>query len=172
MAFLPKEKILIEADVYTPPATPAEGAPTTAAAGPVNPSTANLVDNVEKLKLDFETILPLHGPGAASRADLYTAIRKPMPPISQILSAQPPAAGGRGQRAAAAAPGSAPKPDGKQILETACTTCHTLARVSSLKLTKPEWVTMVDKMKGRGAELSEEDTSAVVEYLVKTYGLP
>jgi glyoxylase-like metal-dependent hydrolase (beta-lactamase superfamily II) len=56
MAFLPKEKLLIEADVYTPPnaaaATPA----------PINPSTVNTVENVERLKLDFETILPLHGP--------------------------------------------------------------------------------------------------------------
>jgi cytochrome c5 len=133
----------------------------------------NLVDNVEKLKLNFETILPLHGPGAATRAELYAAVRKPMPPISQILSAvPPPAAGGRGgQRAAVAAPAPA-KADGKQILENACTACHTLARVQNLKLTKPEWQGMVDRMKGRGAEVSDEDTVALVDYLTKTYGLP
>jgi glyoxylase-like metal-dependent hydrolase (beta-lactamase superfamily II) len=172
MAFLPKEKILIEVDVYTPPAPPSAGA----APGPapaVTPAVLNLVDNVEKLKLDFETILPLHGPGAATRADLYAAVRKPMPPISQILSAAPPsAAGGRGgQRAAVTAPAPV-KTDGKQILENACTACHTLARVQNLKLTKPEWQGMVDRMKGRGAEVSDEDTAALVDYLTKTYGLP
>src|SRR6185503_5098842 len=39
MAYLPTEKILVEVDVYTPPA--ADAPPATA----VNPSTTNLVDN-------------------------------------------------------------------------------------------------------------------------------
>jgi hypothetical protein len=136
----------------------------------------NLVDNVERLKLDYETILPLHGPGKVPRADLYAAARKTMPSISEILSAQPPSAGGGGrggQRAIAAAPTPVQvKADGKQILENACTTCHTLARVQNLKLTKPEWQGMVDRMKGRGAEVSDGDTAILVDYLTKTYGLP
>src|SRR4029077_18111933 len=69
LAFLPKEKILIEVDVFTPQNAGA-------AAQPVNPNTVNLPENAERLKLDFETILPLHGPGAATRADLYKAINK------------------------------------------------------------------------------------------------
>jgi hypothetical protein len=28
----------------------------------------------------------------------------------------------------------------------------------------------VDRMKGRGAEISDEDTSTLVDYLAKTYG--
>jgi glyoxylase-like metal-dependent hydrolase (beta-lactamase superfamily II) len=168
LAFLPNEKILIEADVYTPPNSAA--APATAPP-PVSPAALNLVDNVEKLKLDFETILPLHGPGAVPRSALYAAVRKPVPSISDILSAQPPAAaGGRGQRAAAAVAAPAAS-DGRQILENACTACHTLARVQNLKLTKPEWQGMVDRMKGRGAEVSDEDTAVLVDYLTKTYGL-
>jgi hypothetical protein len=31
---------------------------------------------------------------------------------------------------------------------------------------------MVDRMKGRGAEVSDEDTATLVDYLTKTYGLP
>jgi glyoxylase-like metal-dependent hydrolase (beta-lactamase superfamily II) len=164
LAFLPKEKILIEADVYTPQTQPATNSPVSRAA-------SNLVDNVERLKLDFETILPLEGPGAVSRADLYAAVRKPVPSITQILSAQPPAAagGGRGQRAAATA-SAASAADGKLILEGGCTTCHTLARVQNLKLTKPEWQGIVDRMKGRGAEISDEDTAVLVDYLTKTFG--
>ncbi len=70
MAYLPNERILIEVDVYTPPA-PNAPAPTA-----VNPNTENLVANVERLKLDFERILPLHGPGVAMKADLYRAVGK------------------------------------------------------------------------------------------------
>jgi glyoxylase-like metal-dependent hydrolase (beta-lactamase superfamily II) len=75
MAYLPKERILIEVDVYTPqnPGTPVP------APGAVNPNTVNLVENVEKLKLDFDRILPLHGPGAATKADLYKAAGKATP---------------------------------------------------------------------------------------------
>ena len=159
LAFLPHEKILIEADVYTPPAA-------NAAPAAVNPGTVNLVDNVERLKLDFEEILPLHGPGAVMRADLYAAIRKPAPSITEILSAQPPvAAGGRGGRAAVLAP-----PDPKQILEKGCTSCHDLNRVTSKNLSQAEWQGVVDQMKGRGAEVSDAETSILIDYLVKTYG--
>jgi len=76
MAYLPKEKILVEVDVYTPPVA---NAPAPAATVPPNPLTVNLVENVERLKLDFEKILPLHGPGAVTKADLYKAAGKPNP---------------------------------------------------------------------------------------------
>jgi glyoxylase-like metal-dependent hydrolase (beta-lactamase superfamily II) len=168
MAFLPKEKILIEADVYTP-ANPTAGgaAPVLAAVPAVNPNTLNLVDNVERLKLDFETILPLHGPGSVTRAELYAAVRKPLPNISDILKAAPVVAqGGRGGRGA----GAAASDPGAQILEAGCTGCHNLARVQSKNLTSAEWQGIVDRMKGRGAEISDEDTSALVDYLAKAYG--
>jgi glyoxylase-like metal-dependent hydrolase (beta-lactamase superfamily II) len=169
LAYLPKEKILVEVDVYTPPAAPAANAPAPASApAPVNPNTLNLVDNVEKLKLDFETILPLHGPGAVTRGDLYAAVRKPVPSISDILKAAPVVAqgGGRGGRG----PAGGSSDPAAQILENGCTGCHNLARVQSQHLTSAEWQGMVDRMKARGAEISDEDTSALVDYLAKTYG--
>jgi len=70
MAYLPKEKILVEVDVYTPP-NPGAALPATP-----NPATVNLVANVEKLKLDVERILPLHGPGVVTKADMYKAAGK------------------------------------------------------------------------------------------------
>jgi glyoxylase-like metal-dependent hydrolase (beta-lactamase superfamily II) len=159
LAFLPKDKILIEVDVYTPLAA-------NAAPAAVNPDTVNLVDNIERLKLDFDRILPLHGPGAVTRADLYAAIRKPVPSITEILLTQPQvAAGGRGGRGAAPAP-----PDPKDILEKGCTSCHDLNRVTSKNLSQAEWQGVVDQMKGRGAELSDAETSILIDYLVKTYG--
>jgi hypothetical protein len=45
----------------------------------ISPSTTNLVANIERLKLDVEKILPLHGPGVATRADLYKAAGKAVP---------------------------------------------------------------------------------------------
>lgn len=66
--YLPAEKILIEADAYTPTAA---GVP--APASP-NPYSVNLYDNIQKLKLDVEQIAALHGPRVVTLADLRTAI--------------------------------------------------------------------------------------------------
>src|SRR5207237_3323782 len=104
MAFLPKEKILVEVDMYTPPAA---NAPAPAANAPVNPNALALLDNLEKLRLDFDTILPLHGPGKVTRADLYAFVKQPLVPVSSLPDPNAPAgeaggwgAGGRGARGA------------------------------------------------------------------------
>lgn len=55
MGYLPNEKILIEADAFSP------RSPTITTPASINPSTRNLWDNIEALKLDVATILPLHG---------------------------------------------------------------------------------------------------------------
>ena len=55
MAYLPRERILIEADIYTPPAAEAQM--------PAMPPRAavNLYDNIRAYKLEPMTIAPLHG---------------------------------------------------------------------------------------------------------------
>jgi len=68
MVYLPKEKILVEGDAYTPPA--ANVPPPTAA----NPFAVNLDENISRLKLDVKQIAPLHGPGVATMADLKAFI--------------------------------------------------------------------------------------------------
>ncbi len=55
MVYLPKEKFLIEADAYTPPA------PNAAPMSPPSPFTVSLMDNVTKQGLAVDQILPLHG---------------------------------------------------------------------------------------------------------------
>lgn len=55
MAYLPKQKILVEADAYNP------GAPTAPVPNPPNPFTVNLVDNIQRLKLDVTKGLGIHG---------------------------------------------------------------------------------------------------------------
>jgi glyoxylase-like metal-dependent hydrolase (beta-lactamase superfamily II) len=55
IAYLPAEKIVIEADMYTPPAAGAAAPPATAA-------MKTFLNNVRRLKLDVSTIVPIHGP--------------------------------------------------------------------------------------------------------------
>jgi glyoxylase-like metal-dependent hydrolase (beta-lactamase superfamily II) len=55
IAYLPKEKIVIEADMYnTPPAGTPAPSPTAAA--------KTFLNNVRRLKLDISTLAPIHGP--------------------------------------------------------------------------------------------------------------
>ncbi len=55
LVYLPKEKILVEADAFTPPP------PNTAPPAIPNANNVNLVDNIARLGLSVERILPLHG---------------------------------------------------------------------------------------------------------------
>jgi glyoxylase-like metal-dependent hydrolase (beta-lactamase superfamily II) len=55
IAYLPKEKILINADLYSPPA---QGAPPPAAP---TPSMVTLAQNIQRLKLDVTQHVPIHG---------------------------------------------------------------------------------------------------------------
>jgi len=55
MAYVPKEKILVQVDVYAPLA------PNAAPPATPNPGTVNLYENIEKLKLDVGPIASLHG---------------------------------------------------------------------------------------------------------------
>jgi len=63
MVYLPGEKVLIEADAYSPTA---DTAPPTS----VNPYAVNLLENIEKLKLDVLHIAALHGPRLTTMEDL------------------------------------------------------------------------------------------------------
>ena len=67
IVYLPKEKLLIEADAFTP------GAPNSPPPAVVNDNHANLVQNIERLGLNVERILPLHG-RVVPLAVLHTAI--------------------------------------------------------------------------------------------------
>ena len=71
MVYLPAEKLLIEADAYTP------GAPGAAPPAQPNGNNVNLVQNIERLKLNVDRILPLHG-RMVPLTELYTMVgRKP-----------------------------------------------------------------------------------------------
>jgi glyoxylase-like metal-dependent hydrolase (beta-lactamase superfamily II) len=69
MVYLPKERLLIEADAFTP--VPA-GASQRAVP---NPFSVNLNENIERLNLSVDRILPLHG-RIVPLAELLRAIGK------------------------------------------------------------------------------------------------
>ena len=71
LAYLPNDKVLIEADAYTPLAANAP-VPTS-----LNPYAANLYENVQKLNLNVEKIAALHGPRIVGLADLQAYIGIP-----------------------------------------------------------------------------------------------
>ncbi len=72
MVYLPREKLLIEADAFTPPA------PNTPPPAVANANNVNLVDNIERLKLAVDRILPLHG-RVVPTSELYVATRRTPP---------------------------------------------------------------------------------------------
>ena len=55
MVYLPKERLLIEADAFTP------GPPNAPVPAIINPLSVNLADNIARLNLPVDRILPLHG---------------------------------------------------------------------------------------------------------------
>jgi glyoxylase-like metal-dependent hydrolase (beta-lactamase superfamily II) len=56
VAYLPKEKVLFEADAYNPQPT------TVTPPSPPSPYTLSLLDNIRRLKLDVQRIVPVHYP--------------------------------------------------------------------------------------------------------------
>jgi len=73
IAYLPKEKVLLEADAYNP--QPANATPPS----PPSPYTLALVANIERLKLDVNRIIPVHYPAdnrVVTRAELMRWIGK------------------------------------------------------------------------------------------------
>src|ERR1019366_165254 len=73
MAYLPKKKILVEADEFN---VGQANAPTPAT---INPYHANLLANIERLKLDVDRIIPIHLPGdnrKVTMTELRTAAGK------------------------------------------------------------------------------------------------
>jgi glyoxylase-like metal-dependent hydrolase (beta-lactamase superfamily II) len=67
MVWLPREKILIEADAYTP------GAPNSPPPSPLDANQQNLVMNIGRVSLDPAQILPLHG-RMVPIAELYRSV--------------------------------------------------------------------------------------------------
>ena len=72
MVYLPRERLLVEADSFTP------GPPNAPAPAQPNPNHTNLVDNLARLDLPVDRILPLHG-RVVPLTELYVAVGQSPP---------------------------------------------------------------------------------------------
>jgi len=58
------------------------------------------------------------------------------------------------------------------LVTTACAACHTLDRVNNKKADYAGWTATVTRMKGSGANLTDEQVPLVVDYLTRNAGTP
>jgi competence protein ComEA len=63
-----------------------------------------------------------------------------------------------------------PDGPGKDVVVKACTSCHDVDNIISNKHTKEEWKAVVDTMIGYGAEITDEQSAIIVDYLTKYFG--
>jgi mono/diheme cytochrome c family protein len=72
--------------------------------------------------------------------------------------------------AATPAPTSTPEVhEGKAIVAVRCIGCHEIGRVNNAKYDREGWQRTVDRMKLSGAQLTDEQTELVVDYLALTF---
>jgi Photosynthetic reaction centre cytochrome C subunit len=77
-----------------------------------------------------------------------------------------------GQAPDGAAPAGKAGPDTvvANLVNTVCTSCHTLERVNNKKGDSDAWTTTVNRMKDKGAAVTDEQVPLLVEYLMKNAG--
>lgn len=63
-----------------------------------------------------------------------------------------------------------PDGEGKDLVENVCTSCHDLDTAVDTKRTEDEWKKVVDTMKSRGAEATDQEFATIVKYLTKYFG--
>ena len=59
--------------------------------------------------------------------------------------------------------------DGKTILEAKCQSCHSLAPIYNTQQTVNGWTQIVDNMIQRGASLTADERTTLINYLAATY---
>ena len=63
-----------------------------------------------------------------------------------------------------------PDGKGKDKVEMVCGACHGLEGVMAMNNNKSAWQDLIEDMRGRGADGSEEDFKTIATYLAKYYG--
>jgi hypothetical protein len=56
------------------------------------------------------------------------------------------------------------------MLQDRCTRCHTLDRVQTASKSLAQWQITVERMRAKGAELTDDEVQVLIEYLADTYG--
>ena len=61
-------------------------------------------------------------------------------------------------------------PEARRLLDRACTTCHELERINSMRKTEEGWRVLLVDMRERGAQLSDEELERLVEWVGRVKG--
>jgi cytochrome c5 len=77
---------------------------------------------------------------------------------------------GPGQRMPPAKPVTLPAGAGKELVETRCTQCHDLERVTAAKRSRHEWESVVGNMLERFGLQAPDEARAISAYLSAQYG--
>jgi cytochrome c5 len=77
---------------------------------------------------------------------------------------------GPGQRLPPAKPITLPAGPGQELVETRCTLCHDLERVTAAKRSKREWESVVANMFDRFGLQAPDEARAISAYLATQYG--
>jgi mono/diheme cytochrome c family protein len=72
---------------------------------------------------------------------------------------------------AAQGPTALPDGPGKALLTDRCGACHGLEGITGQKMDRTGWANLVESMKGMGANLKDEETTVLLDYLVANYGV-
>src|ERR1019366_3225654 len=70
------------------------------------------------------------------------------------------------------ADGVLPDGKGKDVVVNACSPCHSLDRITALKLSEEGWRNTLRQMIENGASFNPEDINPIVAYLVANFGAP
>ena len=63
-----------------------------------------------------------------------------------------------------------PPGEGRDVAQTHCLACHASEMLLQQQLTETQWRAEVDKMQRWGADVSDEDKDALMQYLVSRFG--
>ena len=63
-----------------------------------------------------------------------------------------------------------PEGEGKDLTESACSTCHEINLVTAERRSEQQWKAVVADMVRRGAEASDSEKQVILAYLVKNFG--
>ena len=71
---------------------------------------------------------------------------------------------------AAAVDAELPDGKGKEVVESACTDCHSTERIETQRLNEEGWNSIIHEMIENGAAINPNDMNVIVGYLVKNFG--
>jgi len=64
-----------------------------------------------------------------------------------------------------------PEGKGKDVVERICNSCHGSDQITSHRMSKKEWADTVDRMQDNGANPTDDEVTAILDYLATHFGL-